>query len=135
MATETKEMVIHVKFPDILIDIYIFKENINRKLIAALLNNLVNSCYSYKRIMGDLYHSVWFNGCKNEYWEMRFEKVDDEHKRFYRISLKNEDRKIIVDTIDVDLGKKFSLFLANNLENLDSIFKLLNEMQLHVMLG
>lgn len=66
---------------------------------------------------------------------MRFEKVDDEHRRFYRISLKNEDRKIIVDTIDVDLGKKFSLFLANNLENLDSIFKLLNEMQLNVMLG
>lgn len=135
MGTETKEMVIHVKFRDILIDNYIFKENMNRKLIAALLNNLVNSCYSYKRIKGDLYYSVWFNDCKNEYWEMRFEKVDDEHRRFYRISLKNEDRKIIVDTIDVDLGKKFSLFLANNLENLDSIFKLLNEMQLNVMLG
>lgn len=52
MGTETKEMVIHVKFPDILIDNYIFKENMNRKLIAALLNNLVNSCYSYKRIKG-----------------------------------------------------------------------------------
>jgi hypothetical protein len=134
LSTETKNKIIHVKFPDVLIDNYILSKN-PRKDIVDFFFILRNSFSRFRRDFGDLYRSIWFDEIRREFWEMRFEKVKLDYTHFYRIKLRNENREIIVDVNDVDFGKKFSLFLADNIDNVDGIFKLLNEMDLHVMLG